>query len=377
MIFREKLKLLRGLLHGEIAYGGPSYLVLDVTLRCNIRCRGCFFHGSPDPKRMPVSHQITDVTSEVVDRICREFPRLGKTEIFLIGEGEPFLHPDLFNFVASFKKAGLKVHIFTNGTLLDEGRIEKIINSNLDVLVVTFWAVNEQEHENCHPGVSTIFLEKRIKGLELLKQAKQRKSQELPLVCVSMPLNKYNYLNLEERMALIRQTHCDSVYLNFFRNWGSDSQDLTLSMEDSDAIRKDLLKMKKELKAVGVENNIDEYLSRVKLAPNFWNRIPCYVGWFQTYITVDGTVIPCSHCYYQVGNLLDTPFKAIWNGTKMKKFRRHGINLIRENSPFKYCDCPNCCRIRDNLRVHRIFKLIAPLKAAIMRAPNLDTTFRK
>ena len=124
MIFKEKLKLLRGLLQGEIAYGGPSYLVLDVTRRCNIRCRGCFFHCIQDPKSMPGSRQIKDVTSEVVDRICREFPRLGTTEIFLVGEGEPFLHPDLFNFVGSFKKAGLKVQVFTNGTLLDERRIE-------------------------------------------------------------------------------------------------------------------------------------------------------------------------------------------------------------------------------------------------------------
>jgi len=377
MIFKEKLKLFRGLLQGEIAYGGPSYLVLDVTRRCNIRCRGCFFHCIQDPKSMPGSRQIEDVTSEVVDRICREFPKLGTTEIFLVGEGEPFLHPDLFNFVGSFKKAGLKVQVFTNGTLLDERRIEEIITSNLDVLVVTFWAVNEQEHENCHPGVSTKFLEKRIKGLELLRQAKQRKGQELPLVCLSMPLNRYNYFNLEGRMALIRQTRCDSVSLTFFRNWGSESQDLTLLPEDYNGIRKDLLKMKKELKAMGVRNNIDEYLSRFKLAPNFWNRIPCYVGWFQTYVTVDGTVIPCSHCYYQVGNLMDTPLKTIWNGTKMKKFRRHGINLIRENSPFKFCDCPNCCRTKDNLQVHRIFKWIAPLRAATKLTPNLDTLFRK
>jgi radical SAM protein with 4Fe4S-binding SPASM domain len=309
---------------------------------------------------LPVSRQINDLTSEVVDRICREFPGLGTTEIFLIGEGEPFLHPDLFNFVASFKKAGLKVKVFTNGTLLDERRVEEIITSDLDGLTVTFWAVNEQEHEDCHPGVSTKFLEKRINGLELLRKAKQRKGQKHPFVNLQMPLNRYNYFNLDGRMALIRQTRCDSVSLGFFRNWGGEFQNLALRQEDYQGFLRNLLKMKKELKAMGVRNNIDEYRSLLKLAPNYWDRIPCYVGWFQTYVTVDGTVIPCSHCYSQVGNLIDTPFKAIWNGTEMKKFRRHGIKLIRENSPLKYCDCPNCCRIKDNLRVHRIFKWILP-----------------
>jgi len=360
MTLKEKLKLFRGLIHGEIAYNGPSYLVLDVTRRCNIRCTGCFFHCSQDPKPMPGNRQINDVPPAVVDRICEELPKLGTKEIFLIGEGEPFLHPDLFNFVGSFKKAGLKVQVFTNGTLLDERRVEEIMASNLDVLIVTFWAVNEQEHENCHPGVSMKFLEKRIKGLDLLRQAKQRKGSELPLVSLQMPLNRHNYFNLEERMALIRQIRCDSVSLNFFRNWGGDFQDLTLLPEDYYEIRKDLWKMKKELKAMGVQNNIDEYLSRLKLAPDYWKRLPCYVGWFQTYITVDGTIIPCSHCYYKVGNIVDTPFNAIWNGSKMKKFRRQGVQLIREKSPFKFCDCPNCCRIKDNLRVHRIFKWILP-----------------
>ena len=360
MIFRKKLKLLCGLLHGEIAYGGPSYLVLDVTRRCNIHCRGCFFHSNQDSKPLPGSHQIYDVSQEVVDRICSELPGLGTTEIFLIGEGEPFLHPDLFNFVVSFKKAGLKVQVFTNGTLLDELKVEEILTSGLDGLTVTFWAVNEQEHENCHPGVNTKFLEKRIRGLELLRNAKQHKNQRLPLITLQMPLNRYNYLNLEGRMALIRQTRCDSVYLNFFRNWGGDFQDLALLPEDCQGVLRNLLKMKKDLKTMGIRNNIDEYLSLLKLAPNYRDRIPCYVGWFQTYVTVDGTVIPCGHCYSQVGNLMDTPFKTIWNGPEMKKFRRHGIELIRENSALKYCDCTNCCRIKDNLRVHRIFKWILP-----------------
>jgi len=362
MIFKQKLELLRGLLHGEIAYGGPPYIILDVTKRCNIRCRGCFFHCIQDPKPMPGNRQINDVSQSVVDRICQEFSALGTTEIFLIGEGEPFLHPELFNFVASLKKSGLIVKVFTNGTLLDERRIEEILMSDLDVLIVTFWAVNEQEHENCHPGVNTELLAKRIKGLELLRQAKQRKNQRFPLVNLHMPLNRYNYLNLEERIALIRQTRCDSVSMGFFRNWGGEFQNLALQQKSCHEFRKNLLKMKKELKAMKVQNNIDEYLTLLKLAPNYWDRIPCYAGWFQTHIKVDGTVIPCSHCYYQVGNLMDKPFKAIWNGTEMKKFRRHGIKHIHEDSPLELCDCPNCCQIKDNLRVNSIFKWILPLR---------------
>jgi len=360
MILKEKLKFLRGLLHGEIAYNMPPYLILDITRRCNIRCRGCFFHCIQDPKPMPGSRKISDVSQAVVDRICDEFSGLVTTEIFLIGEGEPFLHPDLFNFVASLKEAGLIVKLFTNGTLLDERRVEEILASDLDVLIVTFWAVNDQEHENCHPGVSTKFLDKRIKGLELLRMAKLRKRQRLPLLNLHMPLNRYNYLNLEGRMKLIRQTRCDSVSLGFFRNWGGEFQNLSLLQEDYHGFRRNLLKMKKELKAMRIRNNIDEYLSLLKLAPNNWERIPCYAGWFQTHIKVDGTVIPCGHCYYQVGNLMDKSFRAIWNGPEMKKFRRHGIKHDVKDSPLEFCDCPNCCQINDNLRVHRIFKWISP-----------------
>lgn len=360
MIFKEKLKLLRGLFLGEIAYGGPSYIVLYITRRYNIRCRGCFFHCSQESRPLPGSRQIEDLTLAVADKICKDLQRLGTTEIFLIDEGEPFLHSDLFNFIASFKNAGLKVQAFTNGTLLDARSVEEILDSGLDGLTVTFWAVNEQEHKNCHPGVSTKFLEKRISGLELLKNAKQCKGQRLPLVTLQMPLNKYNYLNLKERMAIIRRTRCDSIALSFFRNRGGEFQNLALLPEVYCGFIKDLLKMKKELKAISVRNNIDEYMSILKLAPNYWDRIPCYVDWFQTYVTVDGTAIPCGHFYHQVGNLMDTTFKDIWNGTEMKKFRRQGIKLIRENFPLKSCDCPNCCRTKDNLRVHHIFKWILP-----------------
>lgn len=91
---------------------------------------------------------------------------MGTREVFLTGEGEPMLHPQLIEVVKALKQAGRRVNLFTNGTLLTKKNVEGILDSGLDVVKISFWAVNSQEHEDCYSGGDSQFLEKRIKGVK-------------------------------------------------------------------------------------------------------------------------------------------------------------------------------------------------------------------
>jgi radical SAM protein with 4Fe4S-binding SPASM domain len=358
---RAKLELLFGIIQGEKAYTGPSYVILDVIRRCNIRCIGCFFHCKQERKPMPGNPIIGELSFQLVEKICNELPSFGIKEIILLGEGEPFLHPHLMDFIAAFKRAGLRVQAFTNGTLLHAKTIDRILESGLDVLHATLWAVNESEHSACHPETSLSYLKKRIQGIELLASRKRQKGLKFPIINLHLPINRNNHQNIQGREELASRLGCDSVSLGFFRDWGGCFEHLTLSPGDLDNISGDLSRMQKRLKSEHIFLNVEEYLGQARLGPNAWRAVPCYVGWYQSYIKVDGTILPCGHCYYDVGNMMEQSFESIWNGTKMREFRQNGLRMQNAQAPPLHCDCVNCCNIKDNLRVHRVFKWVAPL----------------
>jgi radical SAM protein with 4Fe4S-binding SPASM domain len=265
------------------------------------------------------------------------------------------------DYISAFKQAGLKVHLFTNGTLINEEKASQLVENGLDVLIVSFWAVNPEEHEKCHPGVSVELLRKRIEGLDLLMRAKQKRNRRFPLINLNMPINRHNCMNIEGRMELIRASRCDSVSFGFYRDWGGEFESLCLLPGDIERIRKDLMSARRQLESLGVKHNVEEYLGLLQLDRHVWSQVPCYAGWFQSYLKVDGTVLPCGHCYSEVGNLMEKSFAEIWNGAAFREFRRLGSNSKTLASLGESCDCANCCQMKDNLRVHRLFKWVAPL----------------
>jgi MoaA/NifB/PqqE/SkfB family radical SAM enzyme len=358
---QSRLALMLGLIQGEKAYAGPPYIILDVIRRCNIHCTGCFFHCKQKRKPMPGNPDVQSLSFELVERICQDIHPLGTQEIFLLGEGEPFLHPHLMDFIHAFKSAKFKVHVFTNGTLFSKKNIGPLLESGLDVLNVTFWAANEFEHSFCHPDTSSSFFENRLQGVKLLTAEKRKRKRKLPIINLHMPINRSNFRNLEGRVELAAQVRCDSVSLSFFRDRGGEFEQLMLSSSDFQSISNDLCDMQAQLKARGISMNSAEYLAHARLGPNAWREVPCYAGWFTSYIKSDGTIVPCAHCYFDVGNMLEQSFATIWNGPQMREFRRKGIRMKRTRTHPDFCDCANCCQVKDNLKVDRIFKWVNPL----------------
>jgi MoaA/NifB/PqqE/SkfB family radical SAM enzyme len=361
MHLKSQFAILLGIIHGERAYSGPPYVVLDIIRRCNIRCTGCFFHCPQGRKPMPGDLAVDKTSFALVDKICEELPRVGTREIILLGEGEPFLHPEMIDFIRSFKRVGVKVQVFTNGTLFTEKLSQELVKSGLDVLNVTFWAVNEREHEACHPQASPKLLRKRTAGVELFMKYRSEAGRKSPSLNLAFPINKDNRHNLQGRLELIESLRPDSVSLGVFRDWGGEHQRLMLTPEDVDSLAADLRPMRARLKALDIAMNPDDYLSPARLGPEVWRKMPCYAGWFQTYIKVDGTVLPCGHCYHAVGNMLKQPFETIWNGPLMRDFRRRGVRLRSAGPLPPSCDCANCCQIKDNIRIQRVLRWLTPL----------------
>lgn len=72
-----------------------------------------------------------DVPFDRFRALCVEAKAMGFWKIFLIGEGEPMLHPNILEIVRTAKATGRMVEILTNGTTLQKNH------------AAAFWAIHK------------------------------------------------------------------------------------------------------------------------------------------------------------------------------------------------------------------------------------------
>jgi hypothetical protein len=94
-----------------------SRLWLYTNFDCNLRCDYCCVRSSPNAPRRGLGLAR-------VQRIAREAPALGVTEIFVTG-GEPFLLPDIAGILAACAAAA-PVTVLTNGMLFSGSRLRAL-----------------------------------------------------------------------------------------------------------------------------------------------------------------------------------------------------------------------------------------------------------
>jgi MoaA/NifB/PqqE/SkfB family radical SAM enzyme len=98
----------------EKGFYPPDAMILSPTMRCNLKCYGCYSGSYPQE----------DLPFEVIDRVVGECKEMGIHLVLLTG-GEPFLRKDLFDL---FEKHPDSIfQIYTNGSLIDEGMVERFV----------------------------------------------------------------------------------------------------------------------------------------------------------------------------------------------------------------------------------------------------------
>lgn len=94
----------------------PPLLIVSVTQRCNLRCKGCYaqsHHRGAEPELS------TDELASVLDQANE----LGISIVLLAG-GEPLLRPDLLDLAGARRE--MLFPLFTNGLLLDDAIVERL-----------------------------------------------------------------------------------------------------------------------------------------------------------------------------------------------------------------------------------------------------------
>jgi MoaA/NifB/PqqE/SkfB family radical SAM enzyme len=94
----------------------PSLLVVSPTMRCNLKCYGCYAGNYTKNQDLPF---------EVFDRVIQEGKELG-IYLYVVSGGEPFVWDGLLDIFE--KHDDCVFQVYTNGSMLDDAMCEKLVD---------------------------------------------------------------------------------------------------------------------------------------------------------------------------------------------------------------------------------------------------------
>jgi uncharacterized radical SAM superfamily Fe-S cluster-containing enzyme len=157
--------------HGvfNITSGRGSFLVVDLTNRCNMKCYPCFMNAN----QVGYVHEldINDVKG-IFERASSFKPRREINVLF--SGGEPTVSPIFIDAIRCARSLGFKrLHVATNGIRFAQDReyVEEVREAGLQAVYLQFDGVSEQK--NRHRGVGNL-LEVKLRALENIAAAGMR-----------------------------------------------------------------------------------------------------------------------------------------------------------------------------------------------------------
>jgi MoaA/NifB/PqqE/SkfB family radical SAM enzyme len=173
----------------------PVEWFFEISKRCNIRCLTC---GRVYDKRFEEHGFMGNMSIQILDQIEAHLDR--SLVVHSVGFGEPFMNPAALNFLRTIKKHQPYLDIISNGTLL-KGKMEEIVSSGLDSLVVSMDGGNKEVFEYFRSGAKWDEVTDNLDELCKIKQAHRSNKPELWIEFVAMRGNLHTLPALVELAA--------------------------------------------------------------------------------------------------------------------------------------------------------------------------------
>ncbi|RLG28748.1 radical SAM protein [Methanosarcinales archaeon] len=133
----------------------PFTILLSPSMRCNLRCKGCYASEYS---------QKDDLPYEIIERVIEEARQMGVYFFTILG-GEPFICDYMQDIYEKFSDVAFQV--FTNGTLLNEKTVERIIQLGNVMPIVSLEGSQKETDSRRGKGV----YQKTMRALDNLHQA--------------------------------------------------------------------------------------------------------------------------------------------------------------------------------------------------------------
>lgn len=359
-----------------------SSITLEVTEKCNLRCKYCIYHPShPNFREFGKRDMNLDTAKRAVDFLKEHSGNEQSIRIGFYG-GEPLIKYDLIKDIImyseeKFEGKELTFSLTSNGCLLNQEMADFFVDHNVN-MIFSLDGPQDIHDENRVLVDGTGSFKKTIQGIEVFTEAykKARKIPNMGINIVTSPPDygkKYTCIQefLEscdwfgEHVAVT----CSTV------DYGPVEEEYRLPQSDEEENRKmqiydPLDKWDKactaEDKKLFSEPTFVRGLIRIhkrtlteEPVKDYWMNGCCVPGGRKAFITIDGNILPCE----RVGTI---PFLGnIWEGFNIEKIRKNYIEDYINNSIPKCRECwaVNLCSLcymnmYDKEKIHSSYRNI-------------------
>jgi len=274
----------------------PGVIRIEPSGACNLRCIHCPTGTEQLKDRGIMSNDTFDI---IMKNLENNVPRVA----VMYHGGEPFLCKNLCDWIERLKGIGVKyIKTVTNGTMLNDSIIKKLIHSGIDLVEVSIDGQSPEENDFIRRGSNC---RETISNVKKLIELKGKLNSVTPSVLISnAQFNKNNSFGKPDVPAFLLEAFKDSVSYQsmYFIAWSWQ-------------------KTSSNPPAYHVENNYCPFINETMTVR--WN----------------GDVVPCCHdimSEYVMGNIHESSLEDIRDGEAFRVIS----DGIRNDKPVGLCE--NC-----------------------------------
>ncbi|MBV9743878.1 MAG: radical SAM protein [Acidobacteriia bacterium] len=272
----NRAKLLWGYLTGRPRLNAlPVEYIVETTAKCNLYCPMCPRETHKQPK--------ADMADLVFERLVTQAGGTAE-HMMLIGLGEPFMDPQIFERIEFCHRHSISTLLSTNGTFLDEKLAARILDSPLEQITLSFDGARKETYEFYRKGAK---FEKVRDNFERFARMKHTRRSKLQVVA-----------------QMVRMEGNASETGEFIAFWSAipGIDQIRIKEDETNLMRPD-----------------------AGHAASDWKH-PCHYLWRgPMYVKQNGDVYPCCQSYMlegqPVGNLQQQSLATIWNSPDMERMR--------------------------------------------------------
>ena len=315
MAYRDRTKI--GLAFKEReGFPHPEAVVIDITARCNLRCKGCWA-GEYDKK-------AEDLDMKLIEKALDEArDEIGISYIAVTG-GEPLMREDVFDIFEKYSDCTFL--LYTNGTLLTDEKVKRI--AELGNVYTLLSLEGNEEFTDARRGTGVY--KKVISAMGRLKEAG----------CMfgfsTCPTREnIEYLASDEFVDTMIEKGCHyGFYFQYIPVGRDPDTSIMPTPEQRDKLRYSVYRHRN---------------TKPMFMVDFWNDSPevngCMPGGKKYFhITNNGDIEPCVFCHFSVGKIQDMTITDALRSpffTEMRNSIPYDGNLLK---PCMIIDRPSVLR---------------------------------
>ena len=311
----------------------PRFFHIGLTTRCNMSCIMCPVHGR-DP---PQGKKFAEIEAPVLARAFEGLNAFSGSvqRFFLADYGEPLLYPGIFEVISRVREIcpHASIHMNTNGALLDEEIIHKIIDSELNEIAISLDAATKGTYEKIRKNSDFDLV---VGNLERLVRMKKEYGKNSLTIHSNFVMLKSNIEELPEYVRLAGGIGVDLIVaIHPFGIFSGDSSELLLekNSEGGRSVPDNYMDIIREANRIAGKGNFPVAISsQQSIGPLFTQRFECRChGASIPHILPDGDVFPCSVLSAKgfsknspvkpFGNLNEKTMEEIWQSAEYSEFR--------------------------------------------------------